>query len=166
MWVCPFWFFFCFMPFLVHALFGSCCFWFVPFLVRALFGSCCFWFVPFLVRALFGLCSFWFMPSFWFVCAVFGSSTCPQARLSTENKKKSTLWNLHSPYKFLRNIWIFSKISKECVFCSVLAVVPNQNDTQLSIKIYVKEDLVEFLETESHIKGSSKYSILFWIIQN
>jgi hypothetical protein len=53
------------------------------------------------------------------------------------------------------------KISKECVFCSVLAVVPNQNDTQLSIKIYVKEDLVEYLETESHIKGSSKYSIFF-----
>ena len=46
----------------------------------------------------------------------------------------------------------------------MLAVVPNQNDTQLSIKIYVKEDLVEYLETENHIKGSSKYSILFWII--
>ena len=63
--------------------------------------------------------------------------------------------------QFLPNIRIFPKISKECVFCSVLAVVPNQNDTQFSIKIYVKEDLIEYLETESHIKGSSKYSILF-----
>ena len=47
----------------------------------------------------------------------------------------------------------------------MLAVVPNQNDTQLSIKIYVKEDLVEFLETESHIKGSSKY-IFDFVLNN
>ena len=68
---------FCFMPFLVHALFGLCCFWFVLFLVGALFGWSSFWFVPFLVCALFGSCSIWFVPflfhtlfgscSFWFV---------------------------------------------------------------------------------------------------
>ena len=50
-----------YLPFLVHAVFGSCCIWFVLFLVCALFGLCSFWFVLFLIRALFGSCPLWFV---------------------------------------------------------------------------------------------------------
>ena len=46
----------------------------------------------------------------------------------------------------------------------MLALSPNQNDSQLSMQIYVKEDLVEFLETENAIRGSSELSKLYFCI--
>ena len=52
--------------------------------------------------------------------------------------------------------YIFDTLAKECVFCSVQALVTSKNDSQVSMKIYVKEDLVEYLETDNNMTGSSK----------
>ena len=52
--------------------------------------------------------------------------------------------------------YIFDTLAKECVFCSVQALVTSKNDSQVSMKIYVKEDLVEYLETDNKLTGSSK----------
>ena len=52
--------------------------------------------------------------------------------------------------------YIFDTLAKECVFCSVQALAKSNNDIQVSMKIYVKEDLVEFLESENYMNGSCK----------
>ena len=52
--------------------------------------------------------------------------------------------------------YIFDTLAKECVFCSVQALAKTNNDIQVSMKIYVKEDLVEYLETDNSMTGSSK----------
>ena len=52
--------------------------------------------------------------------------------------------------------YIFDTIFRECIFCSVLALAPSDDDSQVTMKIYVKEDLIEYLENLGEIAGSSK----------
>ena len=52
--------------------------------------------------------------------------------------------------------YIFDSVFRECVFCSVLALAPSSNDSQVTMKMYVKEDILEYLETLGEITGSSK----------